>query len=168
MCYGFIYDTIINPYHVGHSLRNAVSLSDEEAHRITQTFLDVISEFRDLYFFEDIDADLTPDQCDIWTWTRFKMESPDGYSKLETEVEKIVESMKEKKCSTENLVTRFFMNKFKILMVNLPQIHMDHTFKIFKKDYSPGPIPYNKLVEIRKKAGLPIPEYKENFEDLYS
>ena len=168
MCYGFIYDTILYPYHVGHSLRNAVSLSDEETHRITQTFLDVISDFRDLYFFEDFDTELTPDQCDIWTWTQFKMENPEGNIKLETEVKKIIESMKEKKCSTENLVTRFFMNKFKILMVNLPQIHLDHTFKICPKENSPGPVPYEKLVEIRKKAGLPIPEYKENFEDLYS
>ena len=77
--------------------------------------------------------------------------------------------MKKKKHVQENLVTRFFMNKFKILMVNLPQIHIDHTFKIFKKEYSPGPIPYEKLVEIRKKAGLSIPKYKDqHFEELYN
>lgn len=169
MCYGFIYDTIINPYHMTHSLRNAVSLTHEEADRITQTFLDVISDFRDLYFFEEIDMDFSPDQCDEWTWTRFEEENPDGHSKIQREVELTIESMKlKKKCVTENLVMRFFMNKLKILMVNLPQIHLDHSLKLFIKECSPGPIPHEKLVEIRKKAGLPIPEYKENFDNLYS
>jgi hypothetical protein len=171
MCYGFIYDTIVNPYHIAHSLRNAVSLTHEEIDKISQTFLEVISDFRDLYFFEDI-GELSPDQCDEWTWVKFKEENPDGYSKIQEEVEKTIKSMKlKKKHMTEELVTRFFMNKLKILMVNLPQIHLDHSLKFFIKELSPGPIPYEKLVEIRKKAGLsipPIPEYKENFDDLYS
>jgi hypothetical protein len=169
MCYGFIYDTIVNPYHLTHSLRNAVSLTNEEADRISQTFLEVISEFQDIFFFEEIDRDLTPDQCDEWTWIRFEEENPDGHNKIEREVERTLESMKlKKKQVTDNLVTRFFMNKLKVLMVNLPQIHLDHSLKIFKKECSPGPLPYKTLVEIRKKAGLPFPEYKENFEDLYS
>jgi hypothetical protein len=169
MCYAFIYDTLVNPYHIIHPLRNVVSLTDEEVHRISQTFLEVISEFRDLYFFEDIDRDFTPEQCDEWTWMRFELENPDGHSKIEREVERTLESMKlKKKHVAENLVTRFFMNKLKILMVNLPQIHLEHSLKLFTKESSPGPIPYTTLVEIRKKAGLPIPEYKENFEDLYN
>ena len=168
MCYGFIYDTIINPYHIEHSLRNAVSLTHEEIDKISQTFLEVISDFRDLYFFEDI-GDLSPEQCDEWTWDKFKEENPDGHSKIQEEVEQTIKSMKlKKKHMTEELVTRFFMNKLKILMVNLPQIHLDHSLKFFIKENSLGPLPHNTLIEIRLKAGLPIPEYKENFEDLYS
>jgi len=167
MCYGYIYDTIINPYHIAHPLRNVVSLTHEEADRISQTFLEVISDFRDLYFFEDI-GELNPDQSEEWTWVKFEMENPDGHSRIQEEIEKIFESMKKKKYITEHLVMRFFMNKLKILMLNLPQIHLDHTLKLFIKDYSPGPIPYSQLVEIKKKAGLAIPEYKENNEDLYN
>lgn len=169
MCFGFIYDTIVNPYHITHSLQNVVSLTHEEAHRISQTFLEVISEFMDLDFFEEIDRDLSPDQCDEWAWIRFEQENPVGHANIEREVERTLESMKlKKKQVTDILVTRFFMNKLKILLASVPQIHLDHTFKVFKKEYSPGPIPYEKLVEIRKKAGLPIPEYKEqHLDELY-
>ena len=171
MCYGFIYDTIVNPYHGADPLSKAVSLTQEEIHRITETFLEVISNFRDLDFFEDF-GDLPVTKCDEWAWMRFEQENRDGHYKIEREVQKTIESMKlKKKPVTEDLVTRFFMNKFRIIIMLLPQIHTDHTFKICPKDYSPGPVPYEKLVEIRKKAGLsipPIPEYKENFEDLYS
>ena len=167
MCYGYIYDTIVNPYHITHPLHNVVSLAHEEIHRITETFLEVISEFRDLYFFEEI-GELNPEQSDEWTWVKFEMENPDGHSRIQGEVKNTFESMKKKKYITEHLVMRFFMNKFKILMYNLPQIHLDHSLKLFVKEYSPGPIPHEKLVEIRKKAGLSIPEYKENLEELYN
>ena len=167
MCYGFIYDTIINPYHITNPLCNAVSLSHEETDRITQTFLEVISDFMDLDFFKDVD-DLPLNKSDEWAWVKFEMENPDGYAKLKKEVKKTFESMKKKKYVTEHLITRFFMNKFRILIANLPQIHLEHSLKIFKKVGSLSPLPYNKLVEIRLKAGLPIPEYKDQYlDELY-
>ena len=168
MCYGFIYDTIVNPYHKTDPLSKAVYLTHEEVHRVTETFLEVISKFRDLYFFEDAN-NIPLNKCDEWTWIKFEIENPDDHAKIEREVENTLESMKQKKKHvTEELVTRFFMNKFRILMMLLPQLHLDHTFKICPREKSLGPVPYSELVEIKKKAGLPIPEYKENFEDLYN
>jgi len=161
MCYGFIYDTIVNPYHKTDPLSEAFSLNKDEAHRISEKFLEVISEFMDLDFFEECDLPL--DKCDEWTWETFKMENRDGHAKII----QMVKYLKEKKCVSEFLATRFFMNKLRILMMLLPQIHMEHTLKFYPKKCSVGPVPYDKLVEIRKKAGLSIPEYKENIEDLY-
>lgn len=167
MCYGFIYDTIVNPYHKVNPLHK-ISLTNEEAHRISTTFLNIISEFRDVDFFDDMDKDISLEQCDEWTWVKFEEENPDGFAKLIEELNETSSSMKLKKRVSEFLVTRFFMNKLRILMMILPQIHNEHCMKRNIIDKSPGPVPYNKLVEIRLKAGLSPPPYRDlTLEELY-
>jgi len=183
MCYSYIYDTIANPFHYQHRLYGSICLTPEITHRITETFEQVLEKFgTNPYFFYRYEDDDLPDvvdeeSFDKWAWLKFKNDYPELFMDLMDEIHENLQGLVgKKKRDIEIQVTRFFMNKLRVLLLSLSDVHDLHTKKEYTKESSTGPVPYMQLVEIRTKANLPVPHYDVkkyekkilNDSDLYS
>jgi hypothetical protein len=97
---------------------------------------------------------------DKWTWLKFKRDYPELFMDLMDQIHENFRGLVgKKKRDIEIQVTRFFMNKLRVLLLSLSDVHELHTKKEYTKESSRGPVPYMQLVEIRTKANLPVPHY---------
>ena len=168
MCHTYIYDTIINPYSSTHFLHNCIQLTRDEVQRISNTFSRILCNYRNPCFFEDFEGIPSVENCNKWAWAKFNLENPAQIAELLFEIQEVMYFSKKKKGVTEIHVIRFFMDKLRILLIQLPDIHREHTEKMFEIEQSVGPVPFMKLVEIRIKANLPPPKVEDYYnEELY-
>ena len=168
MCHTYIYDTIISPYRSTHFLHNCIQLTRNEVLRISNTFSRILCNYRNPCFFEEFEGFTSVEYCNEWAWAKFNSENPAGIAELLFEIQEVMYFSKKKKGVTEIIVIRFFMDKLRILLIQLPDIHREHTEKMFEIQRSLGPVPFTKLLEIRIKANLPRPKLEDYYkEELY-
>jgi len=167
MCYAYMHDTIASPYHPQHRLYNSICLSPETIHKITESIERAMKKFgtNPFFFYRYEDDTHLPDivdekSFDEWTWLKFKTDYPEAFAELLDEIHNNLGGVVgKKKREIEIQITHFFMNKLRNILLNLQDVHDLHTKREHVKESSPGPLPYNQLVEIRLKANLPVPEY---------
>jgi len=170
MCYGYIYDTIVNPLPVGHRLLSYIRRPSLKrcAEELAACFLKALDNFdNNPLFFVMLDDS---DDCiefeadpvirelmeDEWVWKRFYRYYPYGASELTHAVQVAIDNSIAKSVSkAEQVVTNFFMDRWRILISVIPLMHKNHTDKLSaERGGSLGPVPDEKIREIRKKAGL--------------
>jgi len=167
MCYAYMHDTIENPFHFSHRLYGANCLTPETTHGIAEAFEQVLEKFgTNPFFFYRYDDDkhlpdvVDEESFDKWTWIKFKTDYPELFMDLMDEIHENLRGLVgKKKREIEIQITRFFMNKLRVLLLTLSDVHELHTKKEYMKESSPGPVPYLQLAEIRIKANLPVPDY---------
>jgi len=117
---------------------------------------------------------ITKSTLDNFVWNKLNATFKKGISEIEYAICICTEEMNFKDDISKVNVRQFFMNKLRILINHLKDIHREHTEK--KKYVNPIAIrsltPYELMV-IRQKAGLPftpcevVPDIMEDLYDIY-
>jgi len=176
MCFGFIYDTIINPLPLKHRLQGKIHFPSllrcaEELsicfHRAIDNFdnnplffINSVEEYEDDYdlilYGEKLVFD--EDSKDNIAWKKFLKYYPKGADEIKYAIQIAVDNFicRNNPCA-ESIITDFFTKILRNLLCVIPSMHKNHVEKRnIEKSRSLGPVPFNKLADLRKKAGLPI------------
>jgi len=189
-CYCFIYDMIISPLPLNHYLRPHIKMPIivKNAHHIAESLQKLIGllwdntevEYHFNHFYKmfeytlkDIKESKEP-TLDHFVWNKLNATFKKGISEIEYAICISTEEMNFKDDISKVNVRQFFMNKLRILINHLKDIHREHTEK--KKYVNPiatrSLTPYELMV-IRQKAGLPftpcevVPDIMEDLYDIY-
>ena len=181
ICKNLIYDIIISPISHDHPLYIHINYK-----ALNACIVDVVDCFyravRDFpifpeFFFKPVNPIQPPthgspmslrisipnpetikSDSEEWLWTKFHIECAAWAHELEYAIDTCVEKgVARNTQAKEQLIKQFFMEKLKIILVNLPTIHNEHTMKILKVEkVSPGPVSLWDLIHIRQKVGLSV------------
>jgi len=181
MCYGYIYDTITVPLKIDNILQPYINNKSVKhcGDKLAACFQKAFDGFDNspyfLYRFTPSNFNpviLDGFAEDAWVWSRFESDYPGPFKELVYAIQIALEhSVGRNTGIKEQLIKHFIMERFRILIKELPGIHKEHVQKIaYVSGGSRGPVPYEKLVVIRLKAGLPPPKYESlmDFNELYS
>ena len=189
LCSCYIYDTLVNPLPLNHYLREKIKMNGiiKYAGQITKCLEDTMDKFwlssesdSFKHYFKMFEGTLKNIEdskeatLDCFVWNKFNT----SLKSSTNEMQYIFQQLIDNGYQTDKDLTymrQYFMNKLRILIFNLKEIHEGHTEK--KKYINPTSkisLCPHKLMEIRKKAGLPyiIPDtpyeyYEIPMLDLY-
>jgi len=98
---------------------------------------------------------------DEFTWNKYN-KYYNGTEDLEHAIQVSLEnSITRNVILREQLIRHFFMYKMGCLLMTLPDIHNEHLAKKQIRNVpSPGPVPLEKIINIRSKLGLPVSKWE--------
>ena len=172
MCYGYIYDTLVNPLPVDHLLngylhkpsllkcageladcfQRALNIFDNHPHFFInysmENHMNIINEKNPkvVEFLED-----------EWAWSNFLVFYPEGAKEITYASQICLEHSITRKVSLkEQFIQHFLMDRLRILLSCIPAMHKQHTEKIpYDNVKSPGPASFVKIANLRASLGLP-------------
>jgi len=156
MCYTYIYDTLENPFHMTHKLRAGSITDRSHILKIADAFIKILSKIDIIQLFTKFNSELPleeyteVDEYTDWLWSKVQFEYSKPFAELYEELQEIVK---------ENNMG-FIKHKFRILAASINSVHKAHTTKEYPIQPSLGPVPFDDLVAIRVKAGLPVPKFR--------
>jgi hypothetical protein len=177
MCYGYIYDTLINPLPSNHLLNEHIHRPSllRCSNTLTECFKRALDVFdNDISFFIEIEMDeeaailsekdpRTREYMeDAWVWKKFNEQYPKSQMELKYALDICLDhSIARHTIAKEHVIQHFLMDRLRILLSSLPDIHTNHNTKMsYEKSKSLGPVPLKKIVEIRTKLGLPVSKWE--------
>ena len=158
MCYTYIYDTLENPFHITHKLRAGSITDRSHILKISDAFIKILSKIDIIQLFTKFNSELPleeyteVDEYTDWLWSKVQLEYSKPFAELYEELQEIVK---------ENNMG-FIKHKFRILAASIGSVHKAHTTKEYLIQGSLGPVPFDELVTIRVKAGLPVPKFRSD------
>jgi len=156
MCYTYIYDTLENPFHITDKLRAGSITDRSQLLKIADAFIKILSKIDIIQLFTKFNSELPleeyteVDEYTDWLWSKVQLEYSKPFTELYEEIQEIVK---------ENNMG-FIKHKFRILAASINSVHKAHITKEYLIQQSLGPVPFDQLVAIRVKAGLPVPTFK--------
>jgi hypothetical protein len=176
MCYGYMYDVIMSPLHTNHVLHKHIHqpLLLQHAEEITHCFQRALNTFdNDPLFFiimdesdECITAEMDyilKEQCeDKWVWTKFSQLYPCGAVEVKYAIQICLDNYIFRKTSEPTKsVEAFLIDRLRLFLSMIPDIHMSHTVKCKLEPYhSLGPVSLDEIANIRSKLGLPVSNWE--------
>jgi len=177
-CYGYIYDTIVNPLPVTHLLHGHLHKPSllKCAEELAYCFQRALNTFdNNEYFFINYDEEShkiivnekNPSVVefleDELIWTNFLAFYPDGANEIIYASQVCVDnSITRKVYLSEQYIKHFLMDRLRILLSCIPGIHKQHTDKILYENIkSTGPASLTKISMIRSKLGLPPSKWEK-------
>ena len=197
MCYGLVYDIIVNPLPLNHPLRTKISrigmskCSSELADMFTKTISTFPhkSDFFVKPFYEEDPQDATGPRTpntiycdevnDIFTWNRFYERYPEESKFLDSAIDLCRDSgLIKRSFHTEMSIKEFLMYILRKILTLLPDVHYEHTVKPpLPKSSSMAEVPLWKINQLRDLQGLPryVPKISSisiqvvcDYDELYS
>ena len=173
MCYSYIYDTLVNPLPLGHLLlryihRPSLLRCSSLLAKCFQKALDGFDNHP--AFFMNMDEDdfirfqsqkdprIREFMEDTWVWNKFYKNYPAASENITHCKEICIDSsITRGTFANDYVIKNFLMDRLRIFLSQIPTIHKNHTEKSsYQTIQSLGPVPIDKLIEIRKKHGLPV------------
>jgi hypothetical protein len=158
MCYTYIYDTLENPFHITHKLRAQAITDKSQLLKISDAFIKIMSKIDIIELFTKFNSELPleeyteVDEYTDWLWSKVQFEYSKPFAELYEELQEIVK---------ENNMG-FIKHKFRIIAASINSVHKAHITKEYQIQPSLGPVPFDQLVAIRVKAGLPVPKFRSD------
>lgn len=124
------------------------------------TLLDVIDPF-------ELPEEYKEFIYDSWLWNKLEKTFPENMEDSNYVIQFCLDNnLSRKNTDMEGNIRQFLMYKMRILVTRLPEIHNDHTSKIFfVNPKSPGPLSTADYARIRFDAGLLVPDTVINLYD---
>jgi hypothetical protein len=176
MCHGFIYDVLTCHLNVDNLLYEYIHIPSlvRSAEEITVCFNRAISFFdNDPEFFIctnkgyeyvtfETDINIRNTIQDEILWNKFTALYPGGSEEIHFAIQIGVDNnVARNTILCEEIIKRLFMNKLRILLVNIPDIHRGHTnVSKLTEPKSPGPASYTKISNLRYSLGLPVSKWE--------
>lgn len=177
-CYGYIYDTIINPLPVDHLLHGHLHKPSllkcaEEVAYCFQRALDIFDNHPDFFLYTDFDTDFNikneknPKVVefleDELVWNNFKKLYPEGAREIVYASQVCIDHSITRKVSISGqYIKHFLIDRLRILLSCIPAIHKQHTDKIsYENIKSPGPASLTKISSLRSNLGLPPSKWEK-------
>jgi hypothetical protein len=173
MCEGYIHDLLLSPLSIKSHLRQHIHLPSLKKHsyEIVSALMKIVTLFpddKDIFDINDYeypnlqmaiknnDQQLLEHIISVILWIRFELLYPSIYSELQYIVTICLDaSIARKTKHPEELIKEFLIYKVHSLLSVISDIHTAH----IKKEHletpgSSGPVPQEKLNELRRAAGL--------------
>lgn len=179
MCYGYIYDTLVNPLPVDHLLHGHLHKPSllKCAEEIADCFQRALNIFDNhpLFFVNydeesnsQIQSEKNPKVVeyleDEWAWRNFLTFYPGGANEIIYASQICLDnSITRNVYLSEQYIHHFLIDRLRILLSCIPAIHKQHTDKIpYENIKSPGPAPLSKITKLRSNLGLPPSKWEKD------
>jgi len=177
ICYGYIYDTIIDPLPVTHILHKHIHIHRVKqcAEEIAMCFQKAIHTFKHyemffnlieyhilLHYTDEDRPEILTCLKDATCWKHFSELYPEGAKEIKYAIDICMDhSITKNTLVKENTIQTFLSYILYIILSSIPKIHKEHTEKNNLQTHpSLGPVPLKQITEIREKLGLPVSNWE--------